>query len=83
MEVTWGRPMTLVLSPQGDKQKFSTIEQADHWLRRKWPLADRKRDAAIALVEAAMNCLVPVAEARRAFVSAAITAGFRVDRKEG
>ena len=28
------------MSPEGGKKKFTTIEQAPHWLRKKWPVAE-------------------------------------------
>ncbi|WP_245513841.1 DUF982 domain-containing protein [Antarcticimicrobium luteum] len=68
--------MTFVVSSQGDTQKISTIEQALYWLRKKWPIADRNRELALDQVDAAMHCLVTVGTARRAFLSAAKTAGF-------
>ncbi|WP_353338617.1 DUF982 domain-containing protein [Pelagimonas sp. KU-00592-HH] len=68
--------MTLVVSSKGETQKFSTIEQVIYWLRKKWPVADRKRDIAIDYADAAMNCLVTVGAARKAFLAAAKTAGF-------
>jgi hypothetical protein len=40
IETHWGDPITLVLSPEGGIQKFSTIEQASYWLRKKWPVAN-------------------------------------------
>lgn len=76
IELNWGHPMTLVLSSEGDTKKITTIEQAHYWLQRKWPVADRARDAALSQLEAAMECLVSVASARKAFHSAAETAGF-------
>jgi len=45
IEIYWGEPLSLVISPEGDVQKFSTIEQAQYWLRRKWPVADAARHA--------------------------------------
>lgn len=77
IEISWGKPLSFVVSPQGDIQKFTTAEQARHWLRRKWPVADKARDRAIHQVEAAMDCLTSVGTARRAFISAARTAGFQ------
>ena len=68
--------MSLVISPEGDVQKFSTIEQAQYWLLRKWPVTDAARQSALGRLEAAMDCLGPVSEARRAFLHAACTAGF-------
>ena len=77
IEINWGNPMTLVVSPHGDTQKIVTIEQALYWLRKRWPVADQNRDLAIDYVDAAMHCLVTVGAARKAFVSAAKTAGFK------
>jgi hypothetical protein len=64
------------MSPEGDVQTFSTIEQARYWLLRRWPIADDARLIALQQVDAAMNCLVPVGVARRAFAAAAKSAGF-------
>nr|WP_093094472.1 DUF982 domain-containing protein [Shimia aestuarii] len=80
IEINWGNPMTFVLSPEGGKQKFTTIEQAAYWLRNKWPVADQCRDSAIDQIDAAMSCLVSVCAARTAFISAAESAGFTPDR---
>jgi Protein of unknown function (DUF982) len=79
IETHWGAPITLVLSPEGDTQKFTTIEQAFYWLRKKWPVASQDRNFALAQIDAAMHCLVPVGVARKAFISAAKTAGFKPD----
>jgi len=57
-------------------QKFTTIEQARYWLRRKWPISDDARQRALGKLEAAMECMLPVDDARKAFLSAARTAGF-------
>lgn len=76
IEINWGRPLSFVMSPEGDVQTFSTIEQARHWLLRKWPIADDARLIALQQVDAAMNCLAPVGVARRAFAAAAKSAGF-------
>lgn len=76
IEINWGKPLRFVLSPQGDIQEITTAEQARYWLRKKWPVADPARDRALHHVEAAMNCLASVGTARRAFISAARTAGF-------
>ncbi|WP_018001582.1 DUF982 domain-containing protein [Paracoccus sp. N5] len=76
IEIQWGTPLSFVVSPEGDVQKFSTIEQAHYWLRRKWPVADPARGQALRQVEAAMNCLVPVGAARQSFAEAARSAGF-------
>jgi hypothetical protein len=69
--------MTLFMSPEGDTQKITTIEQAHYWLRKRWPVTDNKRDLALKQIDAAMNCLVPVGAARNAFRSAAKSAGFK------
>ena len=76
MEIHWGSPLSLIISPEGDVQTFSTLEQAAWWLRRKWPVQDDARLCAVKQVEAAMDCLVPVGSARRAFIQAARSAGF-------
>lgn len=76
IEIYWGDPMSLVISPDGDVQRFSTIEQAQYWLRKKWPVADAARLHALGRLEAAMDCLGPVSEARDAFLNAVQTAGF-------
>ncbi|WP_417676344.1 DUF982 domain-containing protein [Pseudodonghicola sp.] len=77
MEINWGSPLTFIVSQEGDTQKFTTIEQALYWLRKKWPIADRNRELAIEHVDAAMHCLTTVGAARSAFISAAKTAGFK------
>ncbi len=74
--------MTFVLSPEGGTQKFTTIEQAHYWLRKKWPVADHNRDRALYQIDAVMHCLAPVGSARKAFVLAAKTAGFIADEME-
>ena len=76
IEIYWGKPLSFVVSPQGDIQEISTVEQARYWLKSKWPVADHARDRALHQVEAAMDCLASVGTARRAFISAARTAGF-------
>lgn len=77
IEIHWGTPMILILSPTGGTQKIATIEQAYYWLRKKWPVADNKRDLALSQIDAAMHCLTTVYAARKAFLSAAISAGFK------
>ncbi|SFJ81459.1 Protein of unknown function [Celeribacter neptunius] len=76
IEIYWGTPLSLVTSPEGDVQKFGTIEKARHWLHRKWPVSDDARQRALETIEAAMDCMTPVGEARKAFMMAAKTAGF-------
>ncbi|ARC37560.1 DUF982 domain-containing protein [Paracoccus yeei] len=73
-EIYWGKPFSLTLR-DGTTQDISTAEQARHWLKRKWPTGDSTRQAALAQIEAAMECLVPVAAARQAFATAARNAG--------
>ncbi|WP_146345533.1 DUF982 domain-containing protein [Falsiphaeobacter marinintestinus] len=78
IEIHWGTPITLIVSPNGRTQKFTTIEQACYWLHKKWPVADSRREHALDRIDAAMNCLVTVTAARKAFVSAAKSAGFKM-----
>lgn len=80
MEVNWGHPVKIML-PQGGHtavQNFTSLEQVQYWLSRKWPVADAARDAALIRVEAAMDCLLPVTAARKAFVAATESAGGRL-----
>ncbi|TMV36106.1 DUF982 domain-containing protein [Thioclava sp. BHET1] len=76
MELNWGHPMMLSASKEDEILRVSTIEQAHYYLKRKWPTADDARDFALSQIEAAMNCLVSVSSARRAFLSAADSAGY-------
>jgi len=76
IEINWGQPLSFVMSPDGDVQRFSTIEQGKYWLLKRWPIADDARSTALQQIEAAMDCIVPVGVARRAFVAAARSAGF-------
>ncbi|WP_234450840.1 MULTISPECIES: DUF982 domain-containing protein [unclassified Paracoccus (in: a-proteobacteria)] len=76
IEINWGKPLSFVMSPHGDIQDITTAEQAQYWLLKKWPVADHARDRALHQVEAAMDCMASVGTARRAFISAARTAGF-------
>ncbi len=75
-------PTTLVVSSQGYTQKITTIEQAFYWLRKKWPVTDLNRDIALDCIDAAMNCLVTVSTARKAFLSAAKSAGLMPDHMD-
>ena len=79
IEINWGKPLSFVTSPDGDIQDITTAEQARYWLRKKWPVSDPARDRALDQVEAAMACMASVGTARRAFISAARTAGFVPD----
>lgn len=76
IELHWGSPLTLVVTPDGTTQTFSTIEQAAYWLRRRWPVADTARDRALDRIDAAQHCMVSPGTARRAFLHAARSAGF-------
>ncbi len=76
IEIYWGKPISLAVSPQGAVKTFSTIKQVHYWLREKWPVSDTAQIRAIDRVEAAMECLGTVGEARSAFLAAATTAGF-------
>ena len=78
IELNWGAPLSLVISPQGEVQNISTVEQAAWWLRRKWPVRDDARATALTQVQAAMDCLVPMGSARQAFMQAARSAGFQI-----
>lgn len=82
MEIIWGKPMTFVVSQEGKTKRFTTIEQACHWLREKWPVADQKRDFALTQIEAAMNCLISVRAAGESFQEAAKSAGFKPARAD-
>lgn len=76
IEIQWGEPLAFVISSGGEVQSFSTAEQARYWLRRKWPVSDAARLRAIDRIDAALECVGSVGTARRAFISAAKSAGF-------
>jgi len=76
IETHWGKPLSFVVSPKGDVQTFSTIEQARYWLKKKWPVSDAAQRRALDRLEAAMDCMAPAGTARRAFIAAARSAGF-------
>lgn len=80
IETSWGTPLSIIVSPSGDTKKITTTEQARHWLKKKWPVADAAHDRAIRQIEAAMECMAPVGAARQAFTLAARTAGLLPDR---
>jgi hypothetical protein len=75
IEIHMGEPISLI-SPDGEEQRFSTFETARYWLRRKWPVSDDASRHALAQVEAALDCLIPAVVARKAFLQAAMAAGF-------
>ncbi|WP_312526298.1 DUF982 domain-containing protein [Paracoccus sp. (in: a-proteobacteria)] len=83
IEINWGQPHYLVTSPEGDVLKLSTIEQVKYCLQKRWPIADEARSRALQHVEAAMECVVPVGVARKAFDYAARSAGFISANLEG
>ena len=76
MEIHWGTPLSFVISSAGEVQKFSKIEQARYWLRRRWPVSNTAQHHALEQLDAALHCLVSVGSARRAFIAAAKAAGF-------
>ena len=80
MEIQWGAPVALHEPQGGAVERFSTIEKARYWLRRRWPVADSAQQAALIKVESAMDCMGPVEDARHAFLIAALSAGFRPAR---
>ena len=77
IETDWGQPLHIAISPEGDIKKFTTIEQAQHWLSHKWPVRDEKRQTALRAIDAAIHCIGTIATARKAFIAAAKSAGFR------
>ncbi|GAB5434842.1 DUF982 domain-containing protein [Rhodobacteraceae bacterium R_SAG7] len=78
IEIFWGPKMVLTEIETGTQEAFGTIEKAHHWLSRKWPVADSAARAALAQVEAAMECMGSVQDARSAFQDAACSAGFHI-----
>ncbi|WP_138468976.1 DUF982 domain-containing protein [Poseidonocella sp. HB161398] len=82
IEIFWGDPITLTRTPDGHRIKITTIEQAQYWLRRKWPVADTARQQALGRLDAAAECMCSVGSARHAFLSAAETAGFKTQAQE-
>ncbi len=75
IEIHWGQPLCFV-SPDGEMRKIRTIEHARYWLRKECPATDSSRQQALDVVEAAMDCMIPVSRARAALTLAARTAGF-------
>ena len=59
IEINWGKPLSFVISPDGDIQEFTTAEQAHYWLRKRWPVADTARDRALHQIRAAMTAWFP------------------------
>lgn len=83
IEIYWGPTMVLIETETGNQESFGTIEKAHHWLSRKWPIADHASEVALEQVEAAMECMASVQDARSAFEGAAFTAGFQVGAQAG
>lgn len=81
IEIDWGKPLHFTVTPEGDIQKITTIEQASYWLRRKWPVDDEPRQRALERIEAALDCLGSVGSARRAFIQAGKSAGFELEQR--
>ena len=77
IEICWGTPLSFVISPEGETKTFTTLETAAYWLERRWPVDDVQRRHAAQVLDAAAHCMTPVESARRAFVSAARSAGFK------
>ncbi|VDS07373.1 hypothetical protein PARHAE_00549 [Paracoccus haematequi] len=76
IEINWGKPLSFVISPEGEVKTFSTLETAAYWLDRKWPVDDVQRRHAAQMLDAAAHCMTPVGTAREAFAHAARSAGF-------
>jgi len=83
IEIFWGPTLVLTDAETGKQESFGTIEKAHHWLDRKWPVSDRASEVALTQVEAAMECMATVQEARSAFKGAAFTAGFHIGADGG
>ncbi|WEF24043.1 DUF982 domain-containing protein [Paracoccus sp. S3-43] len=81
IEINWGKPLSFVISPDGEVKTFSTLETAAYWLDRKWPVDDVQRRHAAQMLDAAAHCMTPVGTARRAFTHAARSAGFQAVAK--
>lgn len=76
IEIQWGAPVALREPQSGEVERFSTIEKARYWLRRRWPVADSAQRTALAKIDSAMDCIGPVEDARHAFLLAGVSAGF-------
>ncbi|MBU2956170.1 DUF982 domain-containing protein [Paracoccus sp. 1_MG-2023] len=79
IEIQWGSPLHFTTDAHGGTRRITTIEQAQHWLRKSWPIDDDRRVQAMNQIDAAMECIVPVSSARSAFLSAANSAGLRLE----
>lgn len=76
IEINWGKPLSFVVSPDGETKTFTTLETAAYWLERRWPVDDVHRRQAVRVLDAAAHCMTPIGSARRAFATAARSAGF-------
>ncbi|WP_237168610.1 DUF982 domain-containing protein [Paracoccus shandongensis] len=77
IEINWGKPLSFVVSPDGEVKTFTTLETAAYWLQRRWPVDDVQRRHAARMLDAAAHCMTPVGSARKAFTDAARSAGFQ------
>lgn len=77
IEINWGKPLSFVISPDGEVKTFTTLETAAYWLQRRWPVDDVQRRHAARMLDAAAHCMTPVGSARKAFTDAARSAGFQ------
>lgn len=76
IEVNWGETITLYAPKYKKIEHFRTIEKAQYWLRCKWPEMTTQRSEALLKTQLAMDCLIPVGEAKNAFITAAHAAGY-------
>ena len=76
IEVNWGETITLYAPKYKKIEHFRTIEKAQYWLRCKWPEMTAQRSEALLKTQLAMDCLIPVGDAKNAFISAAHAAGY-------
>jgi len=76
IEVNWGETITLYAPKYKKIEHFRTIEKAQYWLRCKWPEMTTQRSEALLKIQLAMDCLIPVGEAKNAFITAAHAAGY-------
>ncbi|NPD16266.1 DUF982 domain-containing protein [Xinfangfangia sp. D13-10-4-6] len=78
IEIDWGKPLHFAVT-EGDITKISSIEQAQYWLRKKWPVDDDARSLALSRIDAAIHCLASPGTAKRAFIAAIKSAGFKTE----
>ena len=68
IEVNWGETITLYAPKYKKIEHFRTIEKAQYWLRCKWPEMTAQRSEALLKTQLAMDCLIPVGEAKNALL---------------